>query len=169
MSHQEIIQQLSNNLPVFESLLKEVSPEQAKWKPSEKAWSLIEVTNHLFDEERDDFRTRLGLLLKDPNEEWPPIDPENWVTQKNYQGREFESSRDNFFDERKKSIQWLLSLENPNWKSTQHHPKFGSMVAEEMLANWLAHDFLHIRQITKLNWEFLNHKTEYGLNYAGDW
>ena len=43
------------------------------------------------------------------------------------------------------------------------------MSAENILANWLAHDLLHIRQITTLHWEYLSNMSESNLSYAGDW
>jgi hypothetical protein len=39
-------------------LVSRVSDEQARWKPEADSWSILEVVNHLYDEEREDFRTR---------------------------------------------------------------------------------------------------------------
>jgi hypothetical protein len=33
----------------------------------------------------------------------------------------------------------------------------------------MAHDLLHIRQITKLKYDYLKYLSGQGLSYAGDW
>lgn len=40
-----------------------VSGEQARWKPNADSWSIIEVVNHLYDEEREDFRVKIKHIL----------------------------------------------------------------------------------------------------------
>ncbi len=57
------IDRLSGNAGVFESLARIGADEQARWKPSPESWSMLEVVNHLYDEEKDDFRFRLDSLL----------------------------------------------------------------------------------------------------------
>ena len=55
MNHNYIIKKLDANAPTFKSLLENISDEQARWKPSPKKWSLLEVINHLYDEEREEY------------------------------------------------------------------------------------------------------------------
>ena len=87
MNHQKIIENLRINGHVFKYLFQSVSDEQAQWKPGKDRWSILEVINHLYDEEKGDFRKRLELTLDNPEGPWPPIDPEGWVVQRNYNER----------------------------------------------------------------------------------
>ncbi len=48
-------------------LAEGLSLEQARWKPDEKSWSVLEVLNHLVDEEVLDFRRHLDHLLHTPD------------------------------------------------------------------------------------------------------
>src|SRR5882762_9181560 len=96
------INRLSQNREVFENLLRYVTAEQAAWKPSPDKWSMLEVINHLYDEEREDFRQRLELTLRDPDAEWPRIDPRDWVVTRKYSERELGPSLDGFLMERDK-------------------------------------------------------------------
>jgi uncharacterized damage-inducible protein DinB len=66
MNHLRIIEHLRVNQNVFKYLFQSVSDEQARWKPGADKWSMLEVINHLYDEEREDFRKRLELVLKNP-------------------------------------------------------------------------------------------------------
>ena len=52
MNHQRIIEQLRVYCDVFKYLFQSVTHEQARWKPGEDRWSMLEVINHLYDEER---------------------------------------------------------------------------------------------------------------------
>ena len=170
MIYNYIIEKLKGNASTFKSLLGNLSEEQARWKPSPDKWSLLEVTNHLYDEEREDFRQRIENVLDDPQKSWSPVDPENWVIERNYNKRDMTESLNNFLSERENSVEWLKNLASPNWRATHIHSKLGEMSAEKLLANWLAHDYLHIRQISFLNWSYLYQQVPgIDLNYAGDW
>ena len=168
MNHIKIIENLRVNSEVFKHLFQTVSDEQARWKPGEDKWSMLEVINHLYDEEREDFRKRLELVLNNPEDPWPPIDPEGWVVQRNYNDRNLKQSLQNFFDEREKSLLWLDTLGRPDWQATHRHPQMGPMSAELILANWLAHDLFHIRQATDLHFAYLTKVVKpVSLDYSG--
>jgi uncharacterized damage-inducible protein DinB len=163
------IQRFSQNRDVFQSLLRCVSPEQAAWKPAPDKWSMLEVVNHLYDEEREDFRQRLELTLKDPAEAWPRIDPQGWVESRQYSERGLGASLDNFLSEREKSLSWLKELSAPSWQN-RHEREAGTLSAGDLLASWLAHDFLHLRQLTRLHWQYLTAlAAPYQTAYAGPW
>ena len=163
------INRFSKNRPVFEGLVRGLSLEQAKWKPSPDKWSILEVVNHLYDEEREDFRQRVELVLSDPTQPWPPIDPRTWVTSRAYNDREVDLSLDNFFSEREKSLLWLRSLADPNWQNSNTGPN-GILTAGDLLASWLAHDYLHIRQISRLHWQYVGAIADpYQTAYGGPW
>lgn len=163
------VDRLSKNRGVFESLVRDVKLEQARWKPSPDKWSVLEVVNHLFDEEREDFRPRLELILADPTQPWPGIDPRTWVTTRGYNERELDTSLNSFFAEREKSLEWLSQLSAPNWKNSNEGPN-GTLTAGDLLASWLAHDFLHVRQLSRLHWQYVGAIADpYQTTYAGPW
>lgn len=163
------ITRFSNNREVFEGLLKGVSLEQVRWKPSADKWSMLEVINHLYDEEREDFRLRLELVIADHGRLWPPIDPQNWVTERGYNQRDLDESLNSFLEEREKSLAWLRQLVEPNWQNRHERPN-GSLSAGDLLASWLAHDFLHIRQLARLHWQYVGAiVAPYQTSYAGPW
>jgi len=170
MLHNQIIEKLEHNASTFKSLLENISNEQAYWKPTPEKWSLLEIVNHLHDEEKEDFRQRIKNIFEDPQKTWSPIAPGKWVTEREYSKRDMSNSLKNLLDERKKSIEWLKSLNSPNWTAVHIHPKLGEMSPEKLLANWLAHDYLHIRQISFLQWSYLAFKAgSINLDYAGNW
>jgi hypothetical protein len=166
MNLKYFIERFSRNREVFAGLLADVTLEQARWRPAPDKWSMLEVINHLYDEEREDFRQRIQLVLADPTRPWPPIDPRNWVISRAYNERELDPSLTNFLSERETSLSWLRELSQPNWQNSNTGPN-GTLTAGDLLASWLAHDFLHIRQLARLHWQYAgviadSYRTEYG-------
>jgi hypothetical protein len=168
MDHQYVIDQLQANAGTFRSLFSGIYREQITWKPEPAKWCLLEVACHLFDEEREDFRARVKHVLETPDQPMPPINPQDWVLERKYMEQDFENTADKFLEERAFSIKWLNGLKSPSWKQAYMHPKVGPISAEFLLANWLAHDYLHFRQITRLKYQYLQHLAG-DLKYAGEW
>lgn len=79
MKPDQIIQQLEANRMVFQSLFAEKEEKQYRWKPDDVSWSLLEIVCHLYDEEIEDFRTRVFNTLFTPDKAPPSIDPQGWV------------------------------------------------------------------------------------------
>jgi hypothetical protein len=160
---------LANNADTIQSLLEGINQDFAIVRPSQESWSFNEVINHLYDEEREDFREHLDWILHRSNENWPSIDPQAWVTARNYNERNFQMSLTLFLQERKKSLAWLESLQNFNWQKSGKAP-WGLITAGDMLAAWVAHDLLHIRQLVELKWDLTKRDmAPYSVGYAGDW
>ncbi len=165
----DISKQLQKNKQVFLGLLNNLQPEMVHWRQTEGKWSLLEIICHLYDEEREDFKFRIKWLLDKPGEVPPPFNPLDWVTERNYKEQDYNVILDKFIKEREASIIWLQSLENPNWNNSFEHPKLGNLTAKYFLDNWLAHDYLHMRQILKLKFDYLEHTFGNNLDYAGKW
>ena len=158
---------LAASVQVIRDLVTGVSDSQASWKPGPERWSILEVVNHLHDEEREDFRYRFRHLLERPREAAPPIDPPRWVVERRYNERELGPSLDGFLAERRASLSWMATLEAPDLASAS--PATGR-TAGEVLAAWVAHDLLHVRQITKLHYDYWAREVApLRLDYAGEW
>ena len=164
-----VIEQLQKNKNIFINLFKDENEELFIWKQTPEKWCLLEILCHLYDEEREDFRFRTKWVLERPNEIPPPFNPIDWVTKHEYMKQDYSVMLDKFINERDSSIRWLRSLENVNWDNLFDHPKLGKMTAEYYLNNWLAHDYLHIRQIIKLKFDYLRNISGENLDYAGIW
>lgn len=164
-----IINNLGNNKNIFSVLFNGLSKDEYLFKPNDDSWCILEVACHLIDEEIEDFRTRVRMVLHSPDEPLPKINPKGWVNERNYLQRDFDTMVQLYIREREKSLDWLLSLQSPNWQSTHVHPTLGPVTASYFLENWLAHDYLHIRQITRLRYQYLQKLCMNTLQYAGNW
>ena len=166
----DIIERLRANVDVFDALTRGVSEEQSRWKPATDQWSILEVVNHLADEEVEDFRHRLDLTLHRPGEHWPPIAPEEWARERQYNSRELGQSVERLMTRRARSLRWLEGLTQPDWSRLYEHPSAGPLPAGGVLTSWLAHDFIHVRQLNRLHREYLaSELADYAPDYAGPW
>ncbi len=165
-----LIDRLEGNAGVIGHLIEDVPTEQAAWRPAPDKWSILEVMVHLLDEEREDFRTRLDLLWHQPETPFPPIDPRGWVTSRAYADRDLHETLDRFREERIRSVTWLRSLGTTPWDAVRVHPQFGPLSAGDLMGAWVAHDFLHIRQLAHLHFLTVARLAEpHSVGYAGEW
>lgn len=169
MDSEACVRRLERDAAVITGLVNGPADKQMRWKPSTEAWSLLETLNHLIDEEREDFRARLDLILHQPGAAWPPIDPQGWVSERRYNERDPQESIEIFLSERTRSIRWLQELEEPDWTKVGRHPSGLELTASDMLASWVAHDMLHIRQLAELHRQWLIAEGLADVRYAGDW
>jgi hypothetical protein len=158
----EIARQLAGNAEAIRGLLTTCSDAQARWKPDPESWSIQQLLEHLYNEERIDFRKHLR--------EWDssPL-PEQYIPVADWR-----QALERFLLEREASVAWLNSLEWPDWDATkQFH--FGpsetiTFSAAEMLVSWVDHDFLHLRQIVALlHFWHEQQVAPYSVRYAGRW
>ena len=169
MTFTSLYQELTLSTEMIRSLLAGIGQAEAQVKPDASTWSILEVTCHLYDEEREDFREHLDFILHRQYAEWHVIDPQRWVTERKYNEQSFDEMQKKFFAEREQSLAWLATQAQADLTIT-YTSEYGSVSAGEMFACWVAHDNLHIRQLVELRRHFIERTTQpFNLEYAGDW
>lgn len=160
---------MAANQTVFEKLFMHLSEEELIWRPYPTHWCLLEILCHLHDNEHEDFKVRVQSVLENPSTPFIPIEPALWVKERAYIDQHFDKKLTAFLQKRSDSIQWLERLEQPKWENTYLHETYGELTARNLLVNWLAHDNLHIRQITRIKYLYLKEYSGEDLTYAGNW
>lgn len=170
MNAPALINSLAGFAATLPVLVARVSDADARFKPSSGAWSILEIVCHLVDEEVEDFRTRLRLTLENPTTPWPPLDPEGVAKSRRYNEQNLAERVGTFVRERRASVAWLRTIQQPNWENAYSHPKWGPISAGMLMTAWAAHDMLHLRQIAKRRYELaLRDGSPYSAGYAGAW
>jgi hypothetical protein len=167
---QEIVRQLAGNAQVIRALVQAASEQQAQWKPNPETWSIQEVMQHLYNEERIDFRKHLKEMLSDPPQPWAAFRREEYVPVENCL-----QALEAFASEREASIAWLEALGSPDW-DCKAEASFGppgervTLSAGDVLVAWVEHDLLHVRQMIRLlhAWNEVQ-ASPYSVWYAGAW
>jgi hypothetical protein len=161
---------LARGLTVVQSLCRHADDAFVRWKPDEKTWSMLEVLGHLLDEEREDFRARIDFTLNRPGEPWPAIRPAEWVTERHYNAQDLSKQIGSWHQERVDSLEFLRAHEHADWMRAAQAPWGGELRAGDLLASWVVHDALHIRQINELYYTWQRRQlAPFDASYAGDW
>ena len=169
MDYEALRETLAAQTDLIPGLVGDLSEVEVRWKPAPDRWSVLEVVNHLLDEERHDFRVRLDILLHRPGDPWPEIRPMEWVTERRYNERELRTSLESFLSERRASLDWLDSLESPDWDSGEEAPWGGVFHAGDMFAAWVFHGELHMQQLIRLRQDIVAARGRpYSVAYAGE-
>ena len=163
-------ERLEASAAALAALARGAPPELARWRPAPERWALVEVVAHLADEERLDFRARLELLLSRRDEPFAPIDPAGWVTSRGYIDLELDLALEDFLAERRHSLAWLRGLGAVDLSAARALSSGPELSAGDVLASWVAHDLLHLRQIARLLHErAAAEAAPHGVGYAGPW
>ena len=170
MDVQAMVGRLRANAEIIRTLVLSVSDEQANWKPDSQTWSLRETMEHVYNEERIDFRQHLMELLSDPPLAWGALDGEGYL-----RVEDCRQALELFLKEREDSLTWLQGLGVTDWTVKQdvtYGPptEIFTHSAGDVLVSWVAHDFLHLRQMNELLYAWNEHQASpYSVQYAGRW
>jgi len=165
----EVGTKLEQGRDIIVAMCGRLDDEGWRWRPAEGEWSLLEVINHIADEEHYDFRTRIDLLVHHPDTEWPRLDPEGWAVEHRYYELDPQESLQRFVEERATSLAWLQDLGDVDWDATYAH-RSGPLRAGDLVVSWLVHDDLHARQMLHIHHQrSLAIGAPYSAAYAGAW
>ena len=166
MDLDEARSRLAVGVDAIECFVAGIDDEEAAYRPSQDAWSVLDVLGHLLDEESADFRTRIRATLQDPEGPWPPLDPDSAVTAARRRSVSARTLVERFREERAVSLAWLATLDAPDLDRA-HDADARSHRAGDLLAAWVAHDLVHLRQLTgvRLAW-WTRRAAPYEVRYA---
>jgi hypothetical protein len=96
------------------------------------------------------------------------IDPPGWVRARRYNEMDPGAVYLDFAQTRAESCLWLQTLSLADLEKSLEHPRFGRLVAGDLVAAWRVHDLLHMRQFsTALCLLTVRHLAPWKSDYAG--
>lgn len=144
------LSQLKNTPEILETLLDDLSEDEAVWKPARDRWSIAEVMEHLSHVEGHGFRSRIDAMIGGTRPILPTYDQEALSAAGQYSGRDMEESFEHWRDQRETNVEFLLTLKDDDGKREGVHEKFGTITVGDLLNEWAFHDLGHVRQIVEL-------------------
>lgn len=133
---------------ILRGLMKELSEEDARWKPSPERFSVAEVLAHLSHSEGDCYRMRLDRFMAETRPEFESDDAQMYLDL--YRDADPDEAFDHFKDQREANIKFLRHLPDDAGDRVALHREFGEITLAQMLNEWALHDLGHIRQIAEL-------------------
>lgn len=162
--------QLKYQADAIVALASGLTPEEIAWKPDPENWSVLEVIHHLAYEEINDFRRYFDHILHSPDAPWQEFPPLDSLADAESAEHALQERLMKFQSERERSLAWLAGLDDVDWDAAAETPWGAKMTAGDMLASWLAHDLLHVRQLVELRYALTAAASQpYSIKYAGEW
>lgn len=132
---------------ILVALLGGLDDDVWRARPAPAEWSAVEIVCHLRDEEREDFGARVRVVL-DGGAQFAPIDPEGWAAQRGYRESDPRQAMAALHAARADSLAMLAAATAARLAGAVEHPRLGRMSGLDLLAAWVAHDRLHLAQLS---------------------
>lgn len=167
MDLDEARSRMALGLEAIECFVAGIGDDEAEYRPATDSWSVLDVLSHLLHEESDDFRARLRTTFQGADWPWPPLDPDAAVEEARRSTRSARSLVERFREERAVSLAWLATLDAPDLERA-HVAEARALRAGDLLAAWVAHDLMHLRQMAgvRLSW-WTQRVAPFEVDYAG--
>ena len=135
---------------ILEDLLSGLSDDWTMQNEGDDTWSPYDIVGHLLHGERNDWMTRLEIILYKENKNFIPYD--RFAQFKESEGKSLQQLLSAFAVLRKENLQKLKSLHltEADLNKTGTHPEFGDVTLRQLLSTWTIHDLTHIAQITRV-------------------
>ena len=133
---------------ILRGLMRELTPEDARWKPAPDRFSVAEVLAHLSHSEGHCYRTRVDAFLDQEMPEFEGDDAQMYLDL--YREADAEDSFDHFEEQRETNVEFLRTLPRSAGERRAIHKEAGEITLQQMLHEWAMHDLGHIRQVAEL-------------------
>lgn len=131
---------------VLDALVGELDEATARTRPAAGEWAPVEILCHLRDEETEDFGARLAAVLEGRTS-FAPIDPAGWPEARRYLDARASDALQELAARRRASLDWLAGIAPAALARAVVHPAPGRLSGLDLLAAWVAHDRIHLRQL----------------------
>jgi ribosomal 50S subunit-associated protein YjgA (DUF615 family) len=144
----DCLELLEETPAILRGLIRELSHDDAHWKPARDRFSVAEVLAHLSYSESHCYRMRVDQFLKEELPEFEQDDAQTYLDL--YRDADAEHSFDRFKAQRGTNIAFLRTLPRSAGGRKAMHKVAGEITLQQMLHEWAMHDLGHIRQIAEL-------------------
>jgi hypothetical protein len=147
----EAVAILARTPAILDALVRGLPDEWILANEGGDTWSPFDVVGHLIHGERANWMPRVRAILE--HGEARPFEPLDRLAQfAESEGRTLASLLDEFAILRQESLRELgaLGLTPDDLERRGRHPAFGSVTLRQLLATWVAHDFDHLMQISRV-------------------
>lgn len=144
----ECVDMLAETPAILRGLTRELSHEDAVWKPAPDRFSVAEVLAHLAHGERHCYRLRVDRFLGEKRPVFEPDDAQMHLEL--YRGADPKVALDDFAKQREANVEFLRTLPRSDGGRVARHTTAGEITLQQMLHEWAMHDLGHIRQVIDL-------------------
>lgn len=127
-----------------------LSAEEARQRPADGAFSLIENVWHLADLEQEGYAERIRGILAEEDPFLSDFNGDRIARERNYQSRDLVRGLTLFANARERNLETLRSLSPSRWKRTGKQEGIGRVTLGDVARMMAEHDRSHTRDIADL-------------------
>jgi FMN phosphatase YigB (HAD superfamily) len=147
----EAIMAIHSSTPaVMDGLLRGLTSDDWKRKPSSSEWTLTELICHLRDTEREIHHMQLKLFNGHEEPFIPRPDTGVWANQRDYLHEDGLTSLREFNEARMATLNILKNTPDESWERKARHAIFGPTNFREVVGFMADHDRMHVQQALSL-------------------
>jgi hypothetical protein len=163
------VRALERTPDILAHLTADLSDAGWRTQPAPDRWSPLEILCHLRDEEKEDFGDRLRVVLAGGGT-FTPIRPTEWVVERRYREADPRQTLADFQGRRAATLELLRGVKGEAlWAVGRPASGTFELTGEDVVAAWVAHDLLHLRQLTgTLARLWASAHAHLHVDYAGD-
>ena len=148
-SRAEILKALRAGPTVLRGLCRGLSEDDARRRPAEGEWAVVEVVAHLADgDERA--RDRVRRMLDEDDPHLPGYDQDELARTGRYIERDLAAELDRFAAVRSEHVAMLAALDDAGWRRPGRHGEQGPMTVELYESHCAGEDADHFAQIARV-------------------
>jgi len=117
-------------------------------RPDERIWSAREVVCHIRDIE-ESFMTRFQTIMLMDGALFPPVEPDRWAEERQYQRNDAAEALSAFRTRRDESLKFLRGLRPEQWERAGIHATRGRMTIGDFVGLMVWHDDNHVDQLRR--------------------
>jgi hypothetical protein len=152
---------------LLDGIVAGLSSEQWRARPAPDEWAPVEVVCHLRDEEAEDFGARVRVVLEGGTR-FASIDPQAWARDRRYLEADPAEALATFRRHRASSLTLLAGASPERLAAAGESPSGLRLTGLDVLAAWVAHDGLHLRQLAgTLTRQWADRWAPLQVDYAG--
>jgi len=152
---------------LLDAVVAHLAPGRWRARPAGDEWAPVEIVCHLRDEEAEDFGARARVILEGGTR-FTPVDPEGWATARHYLDADPAEALGAFRRHRGASLAMLADAAPERFVAAAESPSGLRLSGLDLLAAWVAHDGLHLRQLAgTLAREWADRWAPLRADYAG--
>ncbi len=135
---------------VLDGLLRNLTSDEWKSKPSANEWTLTELICHLRDTEREIHQIQLKLFSEQDVPFIPRPETDVWASQRDYLHEDGLTALREFNVARGVNLEMLKATPEEVWQRKARHAIFGPTNFREIVGFMTDHDRMHIQQVCSL-------------------
>lgn len=143
----ELIKILEETPAAVREVAMGLTDGEARWKPSDNDFSVVENVCHLRDLEQDGYAARIGRILTEDQPFLPDLNGTLLAEERHYNIQELETALNDFTTARKGNLRIIESLSTEQLERSGVFENTGPITLHSLLRMMCQHDKAHLKEL----------------------